>query len=214
MNLRDYEPKSVYDVVIGNPEARKLINDIADGKRQIPAFGKSAILLHGAYGTGKTTLARLLPAAIEFAASHSTDCHDTLIRCKHGFTGPALMQMIEQQISYVSPNGSGKHYIILDELDNMTEAAQQSLKSVMNYTSVVYIITTNHLRAIDPGVRNRSLLVEMEAAPPTAWLPFVRRILDDYGVEGVDDSDLVALIETCKGSCREIADCALTIAHS
>jgi transcriptional regulator with AAA-type ATPase domain len=41
------------------------IADLVGGAEPLPAHGKSAVLLYGVSGTGKTTLARLLPSAIE-----------------------------------------------------------------------------------------------------------------------------------------------------
>ena len=60
-----YTPSNINDIVYHSVVERKLINDIAAGTIQFPACGKNGILLYGIYGTGKTTLARLLPEAIE-----------------------------------------------------------------------------------------------------------------------------------------------------
>ena len=60
-----YEPKTIKDIIWGNAESRLRIEDIVSGAEALPYCGKSAILLYGAFGTGKTTLANLLPNAIE-----------------------------------------------------------------------------------------------------------------------------------------------------
>ena len=65
MNDTKYQPQTIAEVVFGNDESRLLIEDIVSGVPPFPFEGKTGILLYGTFGTGKTTLARLLPEAIE-----------------------------------------------------------------------------------------------------------------------------------------------------
>jgi DNA polymerase III gamma/tau subunit len=122
------------------------------------------------------------------------------------------MKKIEAQAALVSPNYSNKHYFVLDEVDNLTDAAQASLKAAMNVKTGIFVLTTNHIEKIEKGVLNRCILVEMNAAQPQQWLRFARRILTDYEIRGVSDEELIPLISSCNGSVRDIADSILTIA--
>lgn len=65
MNNTKYQPQTINEVVFGNDESRLLIEDIVSGILPFPFEGKTGILLYGTFGTGKTTLARILPEAIE-----------------------------------------------------------------------------------------------------------------------------------------------------
>ena len=65
MNDTKYQPQTINEVVFGNDESRLLIEDIVSGILPFPFEGKTGILLYGTFGTGKTTLARILPEAIE-----------------------------------------------------------------------------------------------------------------------------------------------------
>jgi len=55
-----HEPKTIDDIIFGSSESRLRIEDIVSNTEAIPSGGKSAILLYGVFGTGKTTLAKML----------------------------------------------------------------------------------------------------------------------------------------------------------
>lgn len=211
IDLDNYQPATIDDIVFGNDDSAAAIQDIVSGRKAFPAFGKNAILLFGVWGTGKTTLAKMLPAAIEKVLSGKLLNDEIFVQCKQGTNGPDLMRKIENQAVLISPNYSDKHYFIFDEIDNLTDNAQASLKAAMNIKTAIFILTTNHLDKIDKGILNRSVMVDMNAAPPQSWLPFAHRILDEHKVK-VSDEELIPLIHACKGSAREIADSILTIA--
>ena len=66
-NPNDFTPTQLDDMVYGNANAKSKLKDIVSGNLPFPAFGKCGILLYGAWGTGKTTLARMLPDIMEQA---------------------------------------------------------------------------------------------------------------------------------------------------
>jgi len=96
--------------------------------------------------------------------------------CTQGQNGVSLITSIQNGTSFVAWNASGLHYVILDEVDLLTDAAKASFKALMNRTNVVFIMTTNHLNEVDPGVQNRSVLVDMNVPPAAHWRPILRRI--------------------------------------
>lgn len=108
-----YEPKTINDIIWGNTESRLRIEDIVNGTEALPYCGKSAILLYGVFGTGKTTLAKMLPNAIEIGKSgQGLMLPENLIACQQGFNGPQVMVLIENALNKVSLNESGLHYFI------------------------------------------------------------------------------------------------------
>ncbi len=199
-----YEPKTINDIIWGNTESRLRIEDIVSGAEALPYCGKSAILLYGVFGTGKTTLANLLPNAIEKGRSNEDLAIEAdFIACQQGFNGPQVMSLIERVLSKTSFNASGLHYFVLDEVDNLTKLAQQSLKSALNTNRGIFILTTNNISELDKGLKDRCVLVEMNAAAISDYLPLAKNLVSDMGVVMSDD-DLLPTISAAKGSLRNL----------
>jgi DNA polymerase III delta prime subunit len=113
------------------------------------------------------------------------------------------MTLIENIISRVAINASKLHYIILDEVDNLTKLAQQSLKSALNTKHAIFILTTNHISELDRGLLDRCVLVEMNAAPANQYLDLARAIVAETDIE-LTDIDLLPTIQAANGSFRNL----------
>ena len=199
-----YEPNQIGDIIWGNAESRLRIEDIVSGAEALPHCGKSAILLYGVFGTGKSTLAKMLPNAIEKGKTgDELGWEADFIGCQQGFNGPQVMVLIEKVLSRNSLNTSGLHYFILDEVDNLTKLAQQSLKSALNTDRGIFILTTNNISELDKGLKDRCVLVEMNAAPVSSYLPLAKSLISDMGVV-VSDIDLLPTISAANGSLRNL----------
>ena len=193
------------------------LESILDGTMSFPDNGVNGIILHGLYGTGKTTMANLLPGLIETAkanpAAHTLapgNIVDTMEPtfgyhpCIQGQNGVNLINSIQNSTSFVPWNSSGLHYVILDEVDLLTDAAKASFKALMNYTHVVFIMTTNHLNRVDLGVQNRSVLIDMNVPPAAHWRPILRRIYTQSGLVPPADATLDQVVLAGRGSARSI----------
>lgn len=212
-NEDDFKPKKLDECVISDVRSKDILSQILNGQLPFPAFGKCGILLHGNYGTGKTTTACLLPELIETSRGGSNAMYD-FYQCAQGMNGVGLMNNITQRTSFVSLNRSGLHYSILDEVDNLTQAAQASLKAIMDSRHGVFILTTNDINQVDKGVVNRCHVIHMFKANDQDWLPLVKRVITSTGAVCPPDASLVSVIASCNGSGREILTSAVQIAAS
>lgn len=212
MNDTKYQPKTIAEVVFGNDESRLLIDDITSGVLPFPFEGKTGILLYGTFGTGKTTLARLLPEAIERGQTGQSLAFDAdFFGCQQGHSGTVIADTLKKQNNVLSFNASGKHYYVFDEVDNLSKTAQAGLKTTLNSQRGTFILTTNNISQLDKGVKDRCVLVEMNAAIDAEYLPLARRIAADENVV-LSDAQLMAAIAGNNGSFRSVIFSVLRLA--
>lgn len=215
-------PNCIDDFYFSNPAEREKLELILSRKLPFPFSGKSGILLHGNWGTGKTTFAELLPRLLETAhsgnwnaingvgqmpAANVNDVHTQIFRCGGGLSTTTITNEINAANKIEPFWHHSKHdYFVFDEVDKLTTGAQQSLKAVMGLKRCMFFFTTNYLNKVDVGVVNRCHLVEMnQAADLTQYLPIANSILSGMGlaVDAVSTDTLLTNAANSKGSLRD-----------
>jgi DNA polymerase III delta prime subunit len=207
-----YAMKSVDDFVFMSQQVEDKIKDLVSGDMPFPVAGKNGILLHGAVGTGKTTLAKLLPDAIE--ARFSGNSVDEIF-CSISQGGSNGAQLISNILAITErvPLWASNHYFVLDEVDRLRPNSMESLRSIMGNPNSVFIFTTNHLNKIEASVKSRCHLIQCDPAPDYAWLKVVKHILENEGVGGIYcDQALLTIISACNGCARDILSATYRLA--
>jgi replication-associated recombination protein RarA len=186
-----YEPKSLSDVVISSNYVKAKLNSYIVGDNKQP------LILHGSYGTGKTTIAKLLPNAIEGKKAEieylkATE-FSTISDVNTLFNGPPSFYTL------FSINGQKRNYLISNEINFTPKAAiafRDIVDSACSHTQLIF--TTNDLERIDRGLRDRSMCLHIEPARPHDWLDRAKMILKTEGVS-VPDTALLELLHTQLG---------------
>jgi replication-associated recombination protein RarA len=125
-----YRPRRISDFV-GLEKAKKIVGKLA--ANPFP----SAWLFVGPSGTGKTTLALALAAAIPAELHHITSQNCTLDN----------VERVRRTCQYLPLAGLKFHLVLVDEADRMTPAAQVSFLSKLDATdfppNTIFVFTCN-----------------------------------------------------------------------
>jgi DNA polymerase III delta prime subunit len=213
------EPRSIDDFAFSTTRDCQLLKCILDGKLPFPLGGKNGICFWGGYGTGKTTLAKLMPVLLEAAGALQPVRQNAPFdarykkyefnRCGTGAKGAITLIGIESRCNDVhcQPTDSGWNYEILDEADLMQQPTQAAMKSIMtSATSTVFLLTTNHIDKIDNGIKDRCHLIEMNAPTSAQIVELSCRVLRQLGLTEVEiqRTNLASIAASCRGSWREL----------
>ena len=220
--MTTFTPRCLDDFLFSNAEDRQKLELILSRQLPFPFGGKSGILFHGTWGTGKSTLAQLLPGLLETLHSGEWDvtqgvgqmpvpepdhCQTEVFRCGGGLSSTTISQSINQFNSRMPLWHYSQHnYFVFDEVDRLTIGAQQSLRSTMDLKRCMFFFTTNYVSKIDPGIINRCHLVEMnQVTDASAYVPLGQSILKKLGLDAsvVTHTTLENMAKRARGSLRD-----------
>jgi replication-associated recombination protein RarA len=145
-----YRPRAIADFV-GLDKPKKVLSKLAAQPFE------SAWLLVGPSGTGKTTMALALAAAIPAELHHipSQECNLENI------------ERVRRTCQYVPMAGCKMHLILVDEADRMTDAAQISLLSKLDSTNfppnTIFIFTCNATDRLEARFLSRLRTLEFSS---------------------------------------------------
>ena len=209
MTRRDFTPTSVADIVVSSPQSRVTLEQLTNGQYPLPTHRSTVIVISGPYGSGKTCLAMLLPQAIEAAYGSGVMTDDTVpylyVDCRSGAIGRSILHKIEEMTTFVTPDNASRHYILCDEIDNLSASAQEELHQLTYRSSIVWIFTTNHRSRIDYRLLAAGIDILLDAPKDDALATLAIQIAADYDVTlSIEQAQSIA--KACTGSWRQVAE--------
>ena len=164
--VEKYRPKTLKEYVVRDDAQRQQIQSWITDKA-IPH-----LLLSGAPGVGKTTLAKVLFNELEVSG------YDILeINASRENSVDTVREKINNFVQ-IMPFGDYK-YVLLDEADYMSPNGQAALRGVMEtyHTSARFIITCNYPNRIIPAIHSRCQGFYMEVIDKTEFTARAAEIL-------------------------------------
>lgn len=146
-------------------------------------------------------------AAGQIAAPTPSHAQTRVFRCGGGLSSVEIVKTINDFNNCFPILHNTKHdYFVFDEVDRLTTAAQQSLRSTLDLKRCMFFFTTNYLSKIDPGIVNRCHLIEMNQMTTLHdYVPLGQRILLSMGVNAgvVTNTTLEGIAAKARGSLRD-----------
>ena len=190
--VEKYRPKTLKEYVVRDDAQRQQIQTWITDKA-IPH-----LLLSGAPGVGKTTLAKVLFNELEVSG------YDILeINASRENSVDTVREKINNFVQ-IMPFGDYK-YVLLDEADYMSPNGQAALRGVMEtyHTSARFIITCNYPNRIIPAIHSRCQGFHMEVIDKTEFTARVAEIL----IAEQTEQDIETLDTYVKASYPDLRKC-------
>ena len=163
-----FAPTQISDIVVASNESRQRLKDLCSGLYPRSNTRSMIVLLTGPYGTGKTCLAEMLPAALEHAYfRHRTPSTEPFpyryIDCRKTPVSGSVIDDIRRVTELGPPPALSRNYVICDEIDNLTADDQQQLYALTYQSRVVFILTSNHRSKIDSRIVDSAIDIILDS---------------------------------------------------
>lgn len=191
-----YAPKFINDLIFPNAHVANTVKAYASGDITRP------LILSGRNGTGKSTIARLIPNAIEGmdkVVINSVKAYDltTDLKVEKLYTRNKMFDKL------FTVNGQRYSYYVVEEMNACIEGRNAFRVALDEYMDTdLTIITTNEVYRIDKGIRSRCEVLEVPACEPHIFFPYAKNIMEKENIE-ISDSALMAALEAAY---EEVAD--------
>tara|TARA_R110002012_G_scaffold125464_2_gene276983 strand:+ start:10008 stop:10883 length:876 start_codon:yes stop_codon:yes gene_type:complete len=147
-------------------------------------------------GTGKTSLAHALaeqmgwPIHVFNASSKKTRGID----------------FVEEELLPITRSGNYHQFILLDEADQLTPAAQSALKGVIENAQGYFILTCNDLSKVSEWLKSRCMVCKFKDIEPEQIAVVLAKIAGREGVH-ITEGGINLIVNSHKGDLRNSINC-------
>lgn len=177
-----YQPQTFSDLVFADDYVKQQLQHVFDKARN------PNILLDGPYGSGKTTLAKMLVLSrVDHQEIYANALYWHAASMEKGFLSKSKAFGCSYRIFNCRQHDHV--YALIDEVDQLSVANQQALRAFIDdmssYCSL--IMTTNHVGNIDGGIVNRCEKFHIGHPTNSDWIPRIKEICRLEGVSISND---------------------------
>lgn len=191
--VEKYRPQELKDYVFQSKELERAVGKWVSEK-QFPN-----IILAGAPGSGKSSLARVL------ISTFNIDTSDTKVINGSLTTGVGFIRE-ELEPWMKKTSFGGVKVVLIEEGERLSLQAQDSLKQVIEDYSddVRFIITTNNISKINAAIQSRLQTFVVDQINMDGILDLVCNIVEQEDIQVLDEADLMSHIEAFAPDLRKI----------
>ena len=192
-----FDPIIIDDICFPSPSIETTLRHWAERR-----LHEKNLLLHGPPGSGKT---RAAYALCRHRLTGQSDDWNPIeyVECESG-SFDAVFQRLKSMrtVFQCTTDAAFEQFVILDEFDNFKDdkqqPQQQQLKKLLERVDLKFVLITNYINRIDPGIRDRCLQISWHIPTAEDCLPRLRCVANRIGA-GVSDDVLVDRVYTPAG---------------
>ncbi|WP_043745575.1 ATP-binding protein [Paramagnetospirillum magneticum] len=159
------------------------------------------IIMYGPKGSGKTTMAGLLPKAI------APDVNPWEVRLANPaqYDARTIAQLANTFMRTIGMNSKKKSFIIFDEFGEISKVAVGTLNNALTDCRVncMAIFITNNIDDVAPSIASRCYKADFTQVNYMNYVPYAESVLKKYGVTNVNRT---ALERVVKANCFDLRE--------
>lgn len=181
---------NTWSEVAGQKENVKILRAVVKNPTQSP----KCLIFQGAFGSGKTTCARIMARELNNIKDPNYDILSSPFYYEFDSTVVGNVEAIKGLRDMFTMNyGEYWRVIVFDEVHAVSTAAQTALLKILEEAEGrnIFIMCTTHIHKVLPTIRSRSLELKFECVPEDEIIANLTKVAEDRNINLSDDIKLL-----------------------